>query len=114
MKVFTENWNYSLITIRKLRGQPPEPPVTARPCVGLCYLKRLNGEIEQTTTRKPQPPCIGLCYLEKIGKIAKKEVKQAEDDKVNDYDVEGSVGDGGDYEEDYEDKWDSDVTNIKY
>ena len=70
--------------------------------------------MEQTTTRKPQPPCIGLCYLEKIGKIAKKNVKQAEDDKEDDYDVEGSVGDDGDYEEDYEDKWDWDELNIKY
>ena len=28
---------------RKLRGDPPEVPVTARPCVGLCYLMRLRG-----------------------------------------------------------------------
>ena len=90
--------------IRKLRGQPPEPPVTARPCVGLCYLKKLNGEMERTTTRKPQTPCIGLCYLEKIGKIVKKKANEAQDDKVDDYDLEGSSGDVGDYEEDYEDK----------
>ena len=43
--------------------------MTARPCVGLCFLKRLNGELEETTTKKPNQPCIGLCFLEKIGKI---------------------------------------------
>ena len=53
--------------------------MTARPCVGLCYLKRLNGERELTTTKKPVEPCVGLCFLEKIGKIVK--AKQPELEK---------------------------------
>ena len=79
------NKQYSLLSsvfIRKLRGQPPEPVVTARPCVGLCYLKRLNGELEETTTRKPVRPCIGLCFLEKIGKV--KKPKPTEPEKEGD------------------------------
>ena len=41
-----------MILKRKLRGEPPEVPVTARPCVGLCYLMRMRGEEMETTTRK--------------------------------------------------------------
>ena len=41
-----------MIFNRKLRGEPPEVPVTARPCVGLCYLMRMRGEEMETTTRK--------------------------------------------------------------
>ena len=43
---------FKYIFVRKLRGEPPEVPVTARPCVGLCYLMRLRGEEMETTTRK--------------------------------------------------------------
>lgn len=85
-----------LCYLRKLRGQPPEPEVTARPCVGLCYLKKLNGELGISTTRKPKAPCIGLCYLERIGKIVKNKSKEAEgedEDEIMDdeYELEGSV-----------------------
>ena len=65
--------------------------MTAKPCVGLCYLKRLNGELELTTTRKPVQPCVGLCFLEKIGKI--KKAKPAEPEK-EDVEVEEIVTSG--------------------
>lgn len=61
--------------------------MTARPCVGLCYLKRLNGEVEVTTTKKPKQPCVGLCFLEKIGKI-KKAKKPTEPEPEKDEDGE--------------------------
>ena len=59
--------------------------MTARPCVGLCYLKRLNGALELSTTKKPVQPCIGLCFLEKIGKI--KKAKQTEPEQVEEEEI---------------------------
>lgn len=106
MTYFSKKIEMFFFLMRKLRGQPPEPPVTAKPCVGLCYLKRLNGEMEPTTSSKPNLPCIGLCYLEKIGKIVKNKAKEAgvkeegDDEKLDNYDLEGSVED--DYEENYD------------
>ena len=64
-----------------MRGDPPEVPVTARPCVGLCYLMRLSGKEMETTTRKPNKPCIGLCYLAKIGLVTA-EVQEANEEEV--------------------------------
>lgn len=96
------------LNARKLRGDPPEVPVTARPCVGLCYLMRLRGIEMETTTRKPKRPCIGICYLQKTGKLPK---AKEDTDAAGEDEEEEAEEEEGDYEEDegsadYEDSGD--------
>ena len=97
-----------------MRGDPPEEPVTARPCVGLCYLMRLSGKEIEVTTRKPKKPCIGLCYLAKIGAVpaeakepTSEEVIEEEEEELEEVEEEEEeYVESGEYEEeeDYEDK----------
>ena len=106
-----------LVDFRKLRGDPPEEPVTAKPCVGLCYLMRLRGIEMETTTRKPKRPCVGLCYLAKIGKVSKSEddeeadeggdeEEEVEDEEEYEEEDEEYEEDSGDFSGDYEEEED--------
>ena len=92
-------------------------PVTAKPCVGLCYLMRLRGIEMETTTRKPKRPCVGLCYLAKIGKVSKSEddeevdeggdeEEEAEDEEEYEEEDEEYEEDSGDFSGDYEEEED--------
>eukprot|EP00092_Neocalanus_flemingeri_P015308 GFUD01016556.1.p1 GENE.GFUD01016556.1~~GFUD01016556.1.p1 ORF type:complete len:116 (+),score=35.67 GFUD01016556.1:56-403(+) len=36
-----------------------------RPCIGLCFLRKLNGE-DPVAVKERAPPCIGLCFLKKL------------------------------------------------
>merc|ERR1711976_1043352 len=39
-----------------------------RACVGLCYLRKLQGK-DPLPERKPRKPCIGLCHLKKLKEL---------------------------------------------
>merc|ERR1711953_118194 len=35
-------------------------------CVGLCYLRKLQGKPPLEEKKEPRKPCVGLCYLKKL------------------------------------------------
>merc|ERR1712080_631728 len=44
-------------------------PYKDRPCVGLCYYRKLKGikfDIKAYEARRKKKPCIGLCHLNKV------------------------------------------------
>jgi len=44
-------------------------PYKDRPCVGLCYYRKLKGikfDIQAYEERRKKKPCIGLCHLNKV------------------------------------------------
>merc|ERR1712001_157309 len=38
-------------------------------CVGLCYLRKLQGKPPLEEKKAPRKPCVGLCYREKLRKL---------------------------------------------
>jgi len=39
-----------------------------RACVGLCYLRKLQGK-DPLPPREPRKPCIGLCHLKRVQEL---------------------------------------------
>merc|ERR1711953_1562314 len=40
-----------------------------RACVGLCYLRKLQGKPPKEEKAERRKPCVGLCYREKLRKL---------------------------------------------
>merc|ERR1711974_318369 len=40
-----------------------------RACVGLCYLRKLQGKPPRDEKKAERKPCVGLCYREKLRKL---------------------------------------------
>merc|ERR1711874_355597 len=86
-----------LCFLRKLRGEEPVPYEYKPSCVGLCYLNKLRGvQVPAVAAEPRKTPCIGLCYLAKLGKV-----KPEEED---DMELVNDIEDEEDYEASMEEK----------
>merc|ERR1712106_430888 len=60
-----------LCYLRKLDNRPTPTPRSSdfKPCVGLCYLQKLWGQSKVDPITSTKEPCIGLCHREKLKEL---------------------------------------------
>merc|ERR1712106_1171506 len=87
-----------LCFLRKLRGEDPVPYEYKPSCAGLCYLNKLRGVQVPAAAPPARTPCVGLCFLAKLGQVkTEEEEEELEEEYEEEEDYEGSLDE--DYEE---------------
>merc|ERR1712012_1306999 len=77
-----ERYDYSkprpcvgLCYIKKLQGQGPikyPKKEDRKPCVGMCHRNRMKGIRSALKLSRKEKPCVGLCYIKKLKKKSRK------------------------------------------